>query len=101
VIEGDIFTSSRIHNAGHCPAIVVGRGGVFRIESTGLPLGMFLQTESSASRVQLESGDTLVLYMDGLSEARNESDEFGVDRVHDLGAPAGCAATCGADRRLH
>src|SRR6201987_3743285 len=28
-----------IHNAGHCPAIVAGRGGVFCIEPTGLPLG--------------------------------------------------------------
>jgi len=40
-----------IHNAGHCPAIVVGRGGVFPIESTALPLGMFLETESSATCV--------------------------------------------------
>ena len=70
-----------IHNAGHCPAIVVGRGGAFCIESTGLPLGMFLEANSSASYVQLESGDTLFLYTDGLSEARNESDEYGVDRV--------------------
>jgi sigma-B regulation protein RsbU (phosphoserine phosphatase) len=70
-----------IHNAGHCPAIVVGRGGVLRIESTGLPLGMFLDTEFSSTHVQLETGDTLFLYTDGLSEASNENDEYGVDRV--------------------
>jgi sigma-B regulation protein RsbU (phosphoserine phosphatase) len=70
-----------VHNAGHCPAIVVGRGGVISIESTGLPLGMFLETEFSATRVQLETGDTLFLYTDGLSEASSESDEYGVDRV--------------------
>jgi sigma-B regulation protein RsbU (phosphoserine phosphatase) len=34
--------------------------------------------------VQLETGDTLFLYTDGLSEARNESDEYGVDRVMTL-----------------
>jgi len=34
-----------IHNAGHCPAIVFGRSGVFCIEPTGLPLGMFLETK--------------------------------------------------------
>ena len=73
-----------IHNAGHCPAIVVGRGGVSCIESTGLPLGMFLEMKSSATSVHLESGDTLFLYTDGLSEARNESDEYGVDRVMTL-----------------
>ncbi len=70
-----------IHNAGHCPAIVVGRGGVIRIESTGLPLGMFLETQFSATRVQLDAGDTLFLYTDGLSEASNLSGEYGVDRV--------------------
>jgi sigma-B regulation protein RsbU (phosphoserine phosphatase) len=94
-----------IHNAGHCPAIVVGRGGVFRIESTGLPLGMFLESKSSATCVQLESGDTLFLYTDGLSEARNENDEYGVDRVmrlvHQQAArqPAELIAACVDDLR--
>jgi sigma-B regulation protein RsbU (phosphoserine phosphatase) len=78
-----------IHNAGHWPAIVVGRGGVLRIESTGLPLGMFHEREFSATRVQLEPDDTLFLYTDGLSEARHENnekdgDEYGVDRVMTL-----------------
>jgi len=73
-----------IHNAGHCPAIVVGRNGVVRIESTGLPLGMFMETEFSATCVQLETGDTLFLFTDGLSEAASENDEYGVDRVMTL-----------------
>jgi phosphoserine phosphatase RsbU/P len=73
-----------IHNAGHCPAIVVGRSGAFLIESTAMPLGMFLETEFSATRVQLETGDTFFLYTDGLSEAASESDEYGVDRVMTL-----------------
>jgi len=70
-----------IHNAGHWPAIVVGKGGVLRIESTGLPLGMFCEAEFSSTRVQLDASDTLFLYTDGLSEARNANDEYGVDRV--------------------
>jgi phosphoserine phosphatase RsbU/P len=73
-----------IHNAGHCPAIVAGHGGVFPVESTGMPLGMFVEAKSSATCVQLESGDTLFLYTDGLSEAVNECDEYGVDRVMSL-----------------
>ncbi len=73
-----------IHNAGHCPAIVVGRGGVFRIEPTGFPLGMFMENEFSSTRVQMEPGDTLFLFTDGLSEATCESDEYGVDRVMTL-----------------
>lgn len=73
-----------IHNAGHCPAIVAGREGVSRLESTGLPLGMFRDTEFAPMRVQLQAGDTLFLYTDGLSEASNDSDEYGVDRVMTL-----------------
>lgn len=73
-----------IHNAGHWPAIVAGGGGVLRIESTGLPLGMFCEGEFSATRLQLEVGDTLFLYTDGLSEAGNGDDEYGVDRVTHL-----------------
>jgi sigma-B regulation protein RsbU (phosphoserine phosphatase) len=94
-----------IHNAGHCPAIVAGRDGVFTIESTGLPLGMFVEAKSSATCVQLESGDTLFLYTDGLSEARNEGDEYGVDRVMTLvrqqaaRQPAELIAACIEDLR--
>jgi sigma-B regulation protein RsbU (phosphoserine phosphatase) len=74
-----------IHNAGHWPAVLVGRGGVLRVESTGLPLGMFLDAEFSATRVQLEPGDTLFLYTDGLCEARdNAGSEYGVERVLQL-----------------
>ena len=70
-----------IHNAGHWPAIVVGHGGVVHIESTGLPLGMFHESEFSATRLHLDPGDTVFLYTDGLSEARGAEDEYGVDRV--------------------
>jgi sigma-B regulation protein RsbU (phosphoserine phosphatase) len=71
-----------IHNAGHWPAVLVGRGGVLRIESTGLPLGMFHDAEFAATRVQLEPGDTLFLYSDGLTEARDTTGaEYGVERV--------------------
>ena len=94
-----------IHNAGHWPAIVVGRGGVLRIESTGLPLGMFCQVDFCATRVQLERGDTLFLYTDGLSEARHGDDEYGVDRVMHLvrqqagRSPAELIAACLDDLR--
>jgi sigma-B regulation protein RsbU (phosphoserine phosphatase) len=78
--SGDV----EIHNAGHLPAIVVGRGGVLRIESTGLPLGMFHELDFSATRLHLDTGDMLFLYTDGLSEARRADDEYGVDRVTHL-----------------
>lgn len=94
-----------IHNAGHVPAIVAGRGGVLRIESTGLPLGMFCESEFSATRLHLDPGDMLFLYTDGLSEARRAEDEYGVERVTHLvrqqatRTPAEVITTCLDDLR--
>jgi len=94
-----------IHNAGHWPAIVVGHGGVLRIESTGLPLGMFHEFDFSATRLHLEAGDMLFLYTDGLSEARRADDEYGVERVTHLvrqqaaRRPAELIAACLEDLR--
>ena len=95
-----------IHNAGHWPAIIVGQGGVLRIESTGLPLGMFHEFDFSATRLHLEAGDTLFLYTDGLSEARGGAgNEYGVDRVMHLArqqaerGPAELIAACLDDLR--
>jgi len=94
-----------IHNAGHLPVIVVGRGGVLRVESTGLPLGMFCEAEFSATRLQTDVGDSLFLFTDGLSEARKDDDEYGVDRVtrlvrqHGTKRPAELIASCLEDLR--
>ena len=70
-----------IHNAGHWPAMVVTRGGLVRIESTGLPLGMFPDVDFSATRLHLEPGDMMFLYTDGLLEAQAGGEEYGVERV--------------------
>jgi phosphoserine phosphatase RsbU/P len=73
-----------IHNAGHWPAVAIGHGGVKRIESTGLPLGMFCDGDFSVTRVHLDPGDMMFMYTDGLSEARCAEEEYGVDRVTEL-----------------
>ena len=52
------------------------------IDSTGLPVGMFCQERYTASRVKLDRGDRLVLYTDGLSEARSRvNSEYGGARL--------------------
>lgn len=73
-----------IYNAGHPPVIATNRDNVLLLESTGIPLGLFHEADLPATNLQLESGDTLFLYTDGLSEARNQDDEYGVDRVAEL-----------------
>jgi len=69
--DGDV----EICNAGHCPPLLVRRGGVSPIEGAALPLGLFGTGQYEASRAHLEPGDCLVLYTDGITEARNRSDE--------------------------
>jgi sigma-B regulation protein RsbU (phosphoserine phosphatase) len=62
-----------ICNAGHCFPLLMKEDGIERIESTGFPLGMFCGGQFSTKKVKLAQGDSLFLYSDGLSEARNGS----------------------------
>ena len=70
-----------ICNAGHCPPVVFPDGGP-GIEATGLPLGLFAGAEYSVRKLTLAPNQGLLLYTDGLTEARNPLDEeFGVERL--------------------
>lgn len=70
-------------NAGHNPPIIVHDSGtVEQLSSGGLPLGIIPDTEYKEGRTQLQPGDVLVIYSDGVSEAINpEGEEFGPDRL--------------------
>lgn len=71
-----------IASAGHLPALHVAKNSVEQIGSTGLPLGMFSKTRYSVEHAQLDAGDSLLLYTDGISEARNHvGTEYGVERL--------------------
>ena len=71
-----------ICNAGHPPALLTRRGQVASIEATGLPVGMFCHERYTSIELKLEAGDSVLLYTDGLTEARDKSGvEYGVDRL--------------------
>lgn len=71
-----------ITNAGHCPPLLVRRSGVSALELSGLPLGVFSNSEYRSQSAHLEPGDTLFLYTDGLSEAADHSGaEYGATRL--------------------
>ncbi len=63
--------------AGHCPPLVVGRGGQVREldKAQALPLAVMNDTEYPESTSRLESGDTMILYTDGITEATNAAGE--------------------------
>ncbi len=71
-----------IVNAGHLPALLASEEGITLLESTSQPLGMFDDQKFIAAKARLHSGDTLVLYTDGVSEAENDAgDEYGIERL--------------------
>jgi phosphoserine phosphatase RsbU/P len=70
-------------NAGHNPPLI-GRasGKVEQLGSGGLPLGIMPFSQYDLGSVRLNSGDVLVIYSDGVSEANNvNEDEFGMERL--------------------
>jgi phosphoserine phosphatase RsbU/P len=74
-------------NAGHLPVLHIHGDGVTPKDSTGIPLGMFCNTRFPIHRLTLAQGDSLFLYSDGLTEARNSAGaEYGLHRIQTLAA---------------
>lgn len=99
----------RWHSAGHPPPLLLRGTHVVRTMATepGLPLGLgaVLQDPTQLSQESLEPGDRVLLYSDGVVEARNADGEFfGVGRLADLvtrEAVAGQAAPETMRRLMH
>ena len=73
-------------NAGHNPPLLFREAGgaVERLSSGGRPLGVFPSSEYRAGRVTLGSGDVLVIYTDGITEAPDADErEFGETRLQE------------------
>lgn len=72
-------------NAGHHPSYLVRSRGTNKPESlsrTGIPLGVNDDASWSNSHIELDSGDVLLLYTDGVVEAQNTANElFGESRM--------------------
>src|SRR5437773_2653030 len=74
-----------ICNAGHCAPLLIKNTVLSPIAATGLPVGMFCQEKYECAEFELNKGDRLLLYTDGLSEARDRAEvEYGDGRIHSL-----------------
>jgi sigma-B regulation protein RsbU (phosphoserine phosphatase) len=73
-------------NAGHYPPLLVHRdGSLTRLTEGGIVFGLSEDCKFEIGEVELKSGDRLVLFTDGLTEARNSFDEeFGEERLLDI-----------------
>ncbi len=76
----------RYANAGHASAFVVHADGTHeRLPALDPPLGLTADAPQTAKRKWDAAGDLLVLFTDGVSDARNRSGErFGETRVLDV-----------------
>jgi sigma-B regulation protein RsbU (phosphoserine phosphatase) len=75
----------RFASAGHTTGYVLNRAGAVKhdLPSTGIPLGIFANTQFETSAVPpLVEGDLVVLFTDGVTEAENlDGDPFGSQRA--------------------
>jgi len=73
-------------NAGHNPPLIVHAAGtVEQLASGGLPLGIKRDADYREGRTQLQLGDVLVIYSDGVTEAVSPAgEEFGPTRLYEV-----------------
>jgi sigma-B regulation protein RsbU (phosphoserine phosphatase) len=70
-------------NAGHCyPLVIKVSGDVHRLEIGGTVLGFFRDANYRKGVYNVDPGDVLIFYTDGVSELTNaDEEEFGVERI--------------------
>lgn len=78
-------------NAGHEPALLLHGGEVIPLDVGGMVTGVLAEATYDKSIVDLESGDCVLLYSDGVTDAMSERNErFGRERLEsalkDVGA---------------
>jgi serine phosphatase RsbU (regulator of sigma subunit) len=87
--------SMAVSNAGHNPTYVLrANGSVESLDKGGLPVGIFPQADYDQESIQLEPGDAVILFSDGVTEAENaQKEQFEDERLRaclsearDLGA---------------
>ena len=67
--------------AGHHPALLVRGGSVHELTQHGLPLGVEADSRFQEKRLEIEGGDLVFAYTDGLVEARAGEQVYGAERL--------------------
>jgi sigma-B regulation protein RsbU (phosphoserine phosphatase) len=83
-------------NAGHNAPCVLRSGHAIRLQTTGTVIGLLPEAQYTQAAVQLQPGDVLIAFTDGISEAMTHaSEEWGEERLIPCAAAA-LAASPGA-----
>ena len=82
-----------LSNSGLPYPLLVRAGQPTFLDIGGIPLGLFSESRYEETSLQLQPGDVLVFYSDGVVEMRNDADEeFGLKRLADT-VQASCDKT--------
>jgi serine phosphatase RsbU (regulator of sigma subunit) len=73
-------------NAGHnFPIVLPAAGGWRYLKEGGIPLGVAPEHHYEEASARLEAGDSLLLYTDGITDARNlDGEDYGEERLQKL-----------------
>jgi HAMP domain-containing protein len=71
-------------NNGHPPPVICSNGKCFSLRWGGAPLGLFEEHKTETGKVSVTNDDTLVIFSDGVTEARQGTDLYGVDRLIEM-----------------
>jgi sigma-B regulation protein RsbU (phosphoserine phosphatase) len=84
IFHGMLFPDGRLTycNAGHNPPLLMTKQGFRRLEKGGLIVGLFEHATFEDESLQLEPGDYIVVFSDGVTEALNlAGEEFTEERL--------------------
>ncbi|QQS37347.1 MAG: SpoIIE family protein phosphatase [Ignavibacteriales bacterium] len=78
-LDDGVLTLAR---AGHCPVLLIRNGNVERLRPSGIGLGLDFtanfEMQLDEIKIELNENDLLILYTDGITEAKNsEMEDFG------------------------
>jgi len=75
----------KLVNAGHLPPIIIHNKSISEMDKGAPALGLMPKTTYKERQLQMETGDLLVVYSDGISEAMNEQKAFfGEKRLYNI-----------------
>jgi sigma-B regulation protein RsbU (phosphoserine phosphatase) len=84
-VYDDATSTFSYTNAGHLSPILIRGSTITELESNGMVVGAFPFAKYEESRIEMELGDLLVFYTDGITEPENAYGEmFGEERLIDL-----------------
>lgn len=71
--------------AGHpAPLVIRADGRVDQVDVYGMAVGLVAEMRYGAASLHLEHGDTMLMFTDGVDEARGATGQYGMERLHSL-----------------